>query len=65
MYVDVSHADADAPVKPKYYSNKNSRAANPDSANANVPKINGRQTDVPKTEDVPSRHQNPSETPAK
>jgi len=53
MFVDVSHADADAPVKPKYYSNKNSRAANADTANANTPKINGRQTDVPKTEDVP------------
>ena len=27
-YVDVSHADADAPKQAKYYSNKNSRAAN-------------------------------------
>jgi hypothetical protein len=53
IFVDVSHADADAPAKPKYYSNKNSHAANPDVALANVPKINGRQTDVPKTEDVP------------
>jgi hypothetical protein len=52
MFVDVSHADADAPMKPKYYSNKNSRAANADTANADAPKINGRQTDVPKTEDV-------------
>ena len=53
IFVDVSHADADAPAKPKYYSNKNSRAANADTANENAPKINGRQTDVPKTEDVP------------
>ena len=53
IFVDVSHADADAPVKTKYYSDKNSRAANPDEADANVPKINGRQKDVPKTEDVP------------
>ena len=53
IFVDVSHADADAPANPKYYSNKNSRAANPDMAMANVPKINGRQTDVPKTEDAP------------
>src|ERR1035441_6424728 len=52
VFVDVSHADADAPVNPKYYSNKNSRAANPDVAMGNVPKINGRQTDVPKTEDI-------------
>jgi outer membrane biosynthesis protein TonB len=53
IFVDVSHADADAPVSPKYYSNKNSRAANPDLAEANVPQLNGKQKDVPKTEDVP------------
>jgi outer membrane biosynthesis protein TonB len=53
IYVDVSQADADAPVKPKFYSNNNSHAANPDVANANAPKINGRQTDSPKTEEVP------------
>jgi hypothetical protein len=53
LFVDVSHADADAPANPKYYSNKNSRAANPEVANASIPKINGRQTDVPKTENVP------------
>jgi hypothetical protein len=53
VFVDVSHADADAPEKPRFYSNKNSHAANPDAANANVPKLNGRQTDAPKTEDAP------------
>jgi len=53
IFVDVSHADADAPVRTKYYSNKNSRAANPDEGDADVPKLNGTQTDVPKTEDVP------------
>jgi hypothetical protein len=52
IFVDVSHADADAPAKTKYYSNKNSLAANPEVAKANVPKIDGRQTDAPKTEDV-------------
>jgi hypothetical protein len=52
-FVDVSHADADAPVKTRYYSNKNSRAANEETADANVPKVNGRQRDLPKTEDVP------------
>jgi outer membrane biosynthesis protein TonB len=63
MYVDVSHADADAPVQPKFYSSKNSKAANPDLANANVPKINGRQTDVPLTEDA--NRTKKAETPAK
>ncbi len=73
IFVDVSHADADAPVKPKYYSNKNARAANPDTAYANVPKINGRQTDVAKTDDVakpapkssnpPTPETKPKETP--
>jgi hypothetical protein len=53
VFVDVSHADADAPKQAKYYSDKNSHAANVDTADANVPKINGKQTEVPKTEDVP------------
>lgn len=53
IFVDVSHADMDAPVRTKYYSNKNSRAANSDEASSNVPKINGTQTEVPKTEDAP------------
>lgn len=52
IFVDVSHADSDAPKQTKYYSNKNSRAANPVEANANVPEISGTQTEVPKTEDV-------------
>ncbi len=53
IFVDVSHADVDAPTRTRYYSNKNSRAANPETANENAPKISGSQTDVPKTEDVP------------
>src|ERR1035441_703634 len=63
VFVDVSHADADAPVNPKYYSNKNSRAANPDVAMGNVPKINGRQTDVPKTEDISKPAHKSSQAP--
>jgi hypothetical protein len=64
IFVDVSHADADAPERTKYYSSKNSRAANPEIANSNVPKINGSQTDVPKTEDVPKpvKAENKAET---
>ena len=63
LFVDVSHADADAPTKAKYYSNKNSRAANPEVAMANVPKIDGRQTDVPKTEDVTKPAPKSNDTP--
>jgi outer membrane biosynthesis protein TonB len=51
-FVDVSHADADAPEKPKYYSYRNSHAANPVEANQNAPQINGKQTVVVKTEDA-------------
>lgn len=63
IFVDVSHADVDAPVRTKYYSNKNSRAANPDEASSNVPKISGTQTDVPKTEAVPRPVKPPDDVP--
>jgi hypothetical protein len=52
--VDTDQATPDAPKNAKYYSSKNSRAANPDaSRDLNQPKLNGRQTDVPQTRDVP------------
>jgi len=63
VFVDVSHADADAPKQTKFYSNKNSRAANPDEANENLPKLNGKQKDVPKTEEVPRVVVKPQATP--
>ncbi|HTB85850.1 MAG TPA: hypothetical protein VK742_19555 [Candidatus Sulfotelmatobacter sp.] len=54
IFVDVSQIEAEAPKQTKYYSNKNSRAANPDAdQDSNQPKINGTQTVAPKTEDVP------------
>jgi len=54
IFVDVSHADTEPPKQAKYYSNKNSRAANPDAdADSNQPKLKGRQKDAPKTENVP------------
>jgi hypothetical protein len=62
-FVDVSRADADAPAQTKYYSDKNSRAANAETGNANVPKINGSQTDYAKTEDVPRLVKKTDETP--
>ena len=53
-FVTVDQPSTEAPQKAKYYSNKNSQAANPDaSRDADIPQINGHQTDVPKTVDVP------------
>jgi len=55
MFVDVNpeQATTEAPQNAKYYSSKNSRAANPDATrDTDIPQINGRQTDVPKTEDA-------------
>ena len=53
-FVTVDQPSTEAPQNAKYYSDKNSRAANPDaSRDTDVPQINGRQTDVPKTEDAP------------
>jgi hypothetical protein len=52
--VDPDQVAPDAPKNPKYYSSKNSRAAQTEaSREANQPKLNGKQTDVPKTKDVP------------
>jgi hypothetical protein len=52
-FVDVTIDDPEPPVDAKYYSSKNSRAANPDvSQAANQPKLDGHQKHVPKTEDT-------------
>jgi outer membrane biosynthesis protein TonB len=61
--VDPDQATPDAPKDAKYYSSKNSRAANPDADHdSNQPKLTGKQTDVPKTKDVP-RTQNTKPQP--
>jgi hypothetical protein len=53
-FVTVEQPAAQPPPKAKYYSSQNSLAANPEAnRDKPVPKINGRQTDVPKTETVP------------
>ena len=53
-FVMVEQPSTEAPQNTKYYSSQNSLAANPDAnRDANVPKLNGTQTDVPKTETVP------------
>lgn len=55
MFVDVSPQQAmtEPPKDAKYYSSLNSQAANPEAdRETNVPKITGKQEDVPKTEDA-------------
>lgn len=55
IYLDVNPqvATAEAPNNAKYYSDKNSRAANPEAdKDTNIPKIEGKQTEMAKTEDV-------------
>ena len=52
-FVTVEQPSTEAPKNTKYYSSKNSVAANPDANRDNtLPKLNGIQTDVPKTETV-------------
>lgn len=52
--VDASQSSPEPPKQSKYYSALNSRAANPDTrVETNVPKIEGSQTKVPQTRDVP------------
>ncbi len=53
-FVTVENPSTEAPQNAKYYSDRNSRAANPDAdQDTDKPKLNGKQTDVPKAEDVP------------
>jgi len=52
-FVTVEQPSTEAPRNTKYYSSQNSRAANPETdRNTNVPQLNGKQTEVAKTEDV-------------
>jgi hypothetical protein len=52
-FVTVEQPSTEAPRNAKYYSSQNSRAANPEAdRNANVPQLNGKQTEIAKTEDV-------------
>ena len=55
VFVDVSPtvATPEAPKESKYYSDKNSQAANPEpDADKNAPRIEGKQTQMVKTEDI-------------
>lgn len=52
--VDPDQVSPDAPKDAKYYSAKNTRAANPDAdKDLNQPKLTGKQPDVPKVRDTP------------
>lgn len=56
VFVEVNPtvATPEAPKDAKYYSSKNSKAANPDAkTDSNVPKLSGTQEHVVKTENVP------------
>ena len=52
-FVEVAQPAAEAPQNTKYYSSQNSRAADPTKGNKDVPQLNGKQTEVVKTENVP------------
>jgi outer membrane biosynthesis protein TonB len=52
-FVEVAQPVAEAPPNAKYYSSQNSRAGDPTRGNKDVPQLNGKQTEVVKTENVP------------
>jgi hypothetical protein len=53
-FATVEQPSTESPENAKYYSDRNSRAANPEAdQETDKPKLNGKQADVPKTEDVP------------
>jgi hypothetical protein len=53
MFVDVPQPSAEAPQKAMYYSSQNSIAADPTRGNKELPQLNGKQTEVVKTETAP------------
>jgi hypothetical protein len=52
VFVEVPRPSAEAPDQTKYYSSQNSRAADPTPGNKDVPQLNGKQTEIVKTETV-------------
>lgn len=53
VFVEVPRPSTEAPPTAKYYSSRNSRAADPTQGNKDVPQLNGKQAEVVKTENVP------------
>ena len=52
-FVEVAQPTTEAPQNAKYYSSQNSLAADQANRALNVPQLNGKQTEVAKTENVP------------
>jgi hypothetical protein len=52
IFMEVAQPATEAPQNTKYYSSQNSRAADPTRGNKDVPQLNGKQTEVAKTENV-------------
>ncbi|MGO9585122.1 MAG: hypothetical protein ACLP2Y_02780 [Limisphaerales bacterium] len=52
-FVEVAQPAAEVPQNTKYYSSQNSRAADLTKGNKEVPQLNGKQTEVVKTENAP------------
>ncbi|MGA2241696.1 MAG: hypothetical protein ABSH11_06615 [Verrucomicrobiota bacterium] len=52
-FVEVTQPTTEAPQNAKYYSSQNSRAAGQTKGDKDVPQLNGKQTEVAKTETVP------------
>jgi outer membrane biosynthesis protein TonB len=53
MFMEVAQPTTEAPQNAKYYSSQNSRAADQANRDLKVPQLNGKQTEVAKTENVP------------
>jgi hypothetical protein len=63
--VNPNFATPEPPKEAKYYSSQNSKAANPDATiDSNIPKIDGKQQEVTKTEDAPRKFDKLQPTPA-
>ena len=58
MFMEVAQPTIEAPQNAKYYSSQNSLAADPTKGNKDIPQLNGKQTEVAKTENVPHRNFN-------
>lgn len=65
MFVDVDPAQAvdQPPAEAKYYSSRNTKAANPETADTDKPKIDGQQERVVKTFDTALPKPQPAPTP--
>ncbi len=53
MFMEVPQLATEAPPNAKYYSSQNSRAADRANRDLDIPQLNGKQTEVAKTENVP------------